>query len=82
MRIEAVLLGEIENVELYVSEEIIVLDAEKEPLVMAASIWINSHKKVEFLIIWLSLDGHVEVTTFEIRVKFEDLVSALYELHF
>lgn len=82
VREQAVSLREIQDVEFDVSEEIVVFDAEEEPLVMASSIGINPHEKVELLVVLGSLNSHVKITALKIRVKLEHFVSTLNELHF
>ena len=75
-------MREIQDVEFDVSEEIVVFNAEEEPLVMASSIGIDSHEQVELLVVFSSLNSHVKITTLKIRVKLEHFVAALNKLHF
>lgn len=79
---QAVSLREIQDVEFDVSEEIVVFNAEEEPLVMASSIGINPHEQVELLVVLGSLNSHVKITTLKIRVKLEHFVAVLNKLHF
>ena len=82
VREQAVSLREIQDVEFDVSEEIIVFNAEEEPLVMASSIGINPHEQVELLVVLSCLNSHVKITTLKIRVKLEHFVAVLNKLDF
>ena len=82
VREQAVSLREIQDVEFDVSEEIIVFNAEEEPLVMASSIGINPHEQVELLVVLSGLNSHVKITTLKIRVKLEHFVAVLNKLDF
>ena len=82
VREQAVSLREIQDVEFDVSEEIIVFNAEEEPLVMASSIGINPHEQVELLVVLCCLNSHVKITTLKIRVKLEHFVAVLNKLDF
>ena len=46
---------------------------------VSLGVWIYSHIHIKFLIIWLLTDGHVQVSTLEIRVKYER--TSVFLLH-
>jgi len=75
------LLCKIDDVELDFAEEALVLHGEIEPLVVAPCVRINPHIQVEFLVIFLYLNGHVEVATLEVWVEEKNLGLVLGEEH-
>ena len=69
LRKERGFFGEIYKVEFNFAHKVLILDAEKEPLVVAPGVGVHPHVQIELFILRLNLNSHIQVPRFKIWVK-------------